>query len=592
VNLRDTDARRTRFGVSFRKRTPAANPVVGLLVDGFNARASYTMSDGSTITTEHDTDALDAGVGWTREPESLDLGLVPDFADGFVRAILPGFLEDRVTDSRLRLTPERVSLGTSYLHQESRIFRYETIVQGPDDALAVPTFSPREAVQMAADVRLRPLQPLTADVAILTVRDLLSPDEAVTTPGIQDLLRNERRDVAGVDLGWETARTLRTNVAFRPVLLSWVRNDLTWTTVYQSERNANFLTRTAAGADTTLALARNARGQRDWGASLAIDPARFATSWLGEPIDGESPDVAQLRDILSAVRPLTAVYRDGITSRFNRDPVDPRFDYQLGFGDVESFRVIGADTAATLTDRSSWQLGSGLSLPGGAGVRVGFVWTDAKTLDTRSDRQTLLRTWPDVQASLPTLRLPAFTGIRSIDVSTGVAKTQRSIEFGGLRVQRRFDEDVQVPLDVSVVWLRTLSTTYRAAFRSGRGTDPTGNTKREQVSHRIAVSSQLLPPGVLARRLDRPIQLSAIVAFVREENCRDPTAGESCVAFLDQVSRSASLSLDTSAGGLEFGVQVSYDDRQSFVGQRTGSTQLQVGLFGQLDFGAGAFPLR
>jgi hypothetical protein len=63
------------------------------------------------------------------------------------------------------------------------------------------------------------------------------------------------------------------------------------------------------------------------------------------------------------------------------------------------------------------------------------------------------------------------------------------------------------------------------------------------------------------------------------------------VPFLDQVSRSASLSLNTSAGGVEFGVQVSYDDRQSYVGQRTGSTQLQLGIFGQLDFGAGGLPI-
>ena len=52
------------------------------------------------------------------------------------------------------------------------------------------------------------------------------------------------------------------------------------------------------------------------------------------------------------------------------------------------------------------------------------------------------------------------------------------------------------------------------------------------------------------------------------------------------------MSLDTSVGGFEFGLQLSYDDRQSFVGQRTGSTQFQVGLFGQLDFAAGSLPIR
>ena len=68
-------------------------------------------------------------------------------------------------------------------------------------------------------------------------------------------------------------------------------------------------------------------------------------------------------------------------------------------------------------------------------------------------------------------------------------------------------------------------------------------------------------------------------------------AGDDCVPFIDQVSRAASLSLDTSVGGFEMGLNISYDDRQSFVGQQTGSTQFQVGLFGQLDFAAGVLPI-
>ena len=37
---------------------------------------------------------------------------------------------------------------------------------------------------------------------------------------------------------------------------------------------------------------------------------------------------------------------------------------------------------------------------------------------------------------------------------------------------------------------------------------------------------------------------------------------------------------------------MSYDDRQSFVGQRTGSTQFQLMLWGQLQFSAGMIPRR
>jgi hypothetical protein len=590
-SLRSTQARQTRVGVSLRKRTRSANPVLGFLVDGFNAYASYAEADGSTVTTESESETLDAGVGWSRDPAPREIPLVPDFAEGVVRALLPGFIEDGVADARLRLTPERVSLGTSYFQQESRVFRYERIVYAAGDDQAVATSAPRELMQMVADVRLRPLRPLTANVALLSERDLLAPYKVVPDPRVARLLENERFGLAGVDFGWETARTLRTDLGFRPTLFSWLRNDFDWTTVYQSERNTNFISRIPVGADTTLALARNARAQRDWGVTVAVDPGALATAWLGPAGEEEDPDVAQLRGIMSAVRPISVTYRDGITSRFNRDPIEPTFDYQLGWGGLDGYRFLGADTAASLTDRASWRLGSGVSLPGGAGVRVGYLWSDAVTLDTRSDRRTVQRSWPDVQATLPTLRIPGFDVIQAINLTSGIVRTEREIEFGGRALQRRFDSDTQVPLDISIQWLRTLVTSYRGSFRAGRGVDPTGDTEREQATHRISVSSQLLPPGALARRLDRPVRLSLIAAYGSERDCRITAAGEDCVAFLDQITRALNLALDTSVGGFELGLQVSYDDRQSFVGQRTGSTQLQLGLFGQLEFSAGVLPV-
>jgi hypothetical protein len=592
--LRATEARQTRVGFSLRKRTRTANPILSFLLDGLNARSSYSSASGSTVTTSHDSGTLDAGLDWVREPEAIEIGLVPGFARGIVRTLLPGFLEAKVADAALRLTPERVSFGTSYFQQDSRVFRFERIVRQEGDDQTIATLAPREFMQLAVDVRLRPLQPLIADLTLLSIRDLLPAEEAVADRDVQELVDRERVEFAGIDLGWETTRTLRSDLGFRPTLVSWLRHDFDWTTVYQFERNTNFVERTPAGADTTVALARNARGQRDWGATVVLDPSSMVTSWFGPISIGEAEvtNTSAWRDIIDAVRPLTVTYRDGITSRFNRDPVAPGYDYQFGLGGEDTYRFVDADTAASFTDRASWRLGSGLSLPGGAGVRVGYFVTDAQALDTRSDRRTVQRSWPDVQATFPTLRMPRFTGMQSINFSSGIVRTERETEFGETALQRRFDEDTRIPVDVSINWLRTLVTTYRAAFRSGKGTDPTGDTEREERSHRISVSSQLLPPGPLARRLDRPIRLSVLAAYTAERNCRATAAGDECVAFLDQIIRTASMSLDTSVRGFEFGLQLSYDDRQSFVGQQTGSTQFQVGLFGQLVFAAGALPLR
>jgi len=590
--LRATDSRQTRVGLSFRKRTRSADPWVGLLVDGLDARLGYSSIAGASVTTQHDANTVDAGLSWARDPAVRDFGIVPGFATGVVRMLLPGFLEDKVLRSRLRWNPERVSVGTSYSKIDSRIQRFDHIIEQEDDSLALVTRAPREAFQTAADVRFRPLPSLLASFTMATARDVLPPEEAVTDTRVRDLIRDERTRAAGFDLGWETNRSLQTRVSFGPSVFSWLRSDFDWNTVYRADRNANLLDRQVLDGDTTIALARNASGRRDWRADFSLDPARMVESWLGDGQEYDPTSVTGFRSVIGALRPLTSTYQDGIVSRFNRDPVDPGFGYQFGVGGPAGFRLIEGHTAATLTDRSAWTLGSGVVLPGGFGIDAGFQQTEATTLDTRSDRSTVLKRWPDVRARLPALTLPAATRIRSVNLSSGITRIERETEFGGRGVQRRFDEDVRIPLNVSVAWLGTLVTSYRGAFRAGRGVDPTGDTERDRSEHRITVSSLFVPPGRLARRLDRAVRLSLIAGYTSERECRTTTARQECVAFLDQILRSVNLSLDTSVSGFEMGVQMSYDDRQSFVGQRTGSTQFQLMIWGQLQFSAGTIPVR
>ena len=591
TGLRRTEDRQTRVGIAFQKRTPSPNPWVGLLVDGLDARLAYTSTAGSSVTTTLDSDGVDAGLGWRHEPSVRDFAVVPGFAEGAIRSLLPGFLEERLIGSRFRWTPERVSMGTSYTRLDNRIRRFNSIVSQPEDTLALVTLAPREAVETAADLRMRPFTPLSADFTLQSVRDLLPPEEAVTDPRIQDLIRAERSRVAGMDVGWETQRYLRTRLAYSPQLLTWVRSDFDWTTTYRSDRNSNFLDRETAGADTLLALARNASGQRDWSANFRLDPVRMAESWLGVGGADEDGEIRQLRSVLGAVRPLSVVYQDGITSRFNRDPVAPGFGYQVGWGDLDAFRFLQGDTAATLTDRSSWTVATGVSLPAGAGITGSYQHTEAETLDSRSDYSTVLTRWPNVRAQLPSLSLPEKVWVRTVSVSTGLVRTERDTRFGGRGPQRRFDEDVQIPLDVSIAWWGTLVTAYQGAYRDGRGSDPTGETEREEQSHQVTISSRFLPPGPLARKLDRPIQLSLLARYTSERDCRATTAGAACVPFLDQIYRSVNLNLSTSIQGFETGVTMSYDDRESFVGAQTGSTQFQVTLWGQLRFSGATMPV-
>ncbi len=593
-NLRSTASRQSRIGLSFRKRTRTANPWVGLVLDGLDARLAYSRAHQSTVTAVNDSDGLTAGLGWTREPAVRDFPLLPGFTEGVLRTLLPGFLANKILGTRFRWTPERVSVGSSYVQRDTRIFRYERIIETALDSLVLPTLAPRETFETAADVRFRPIQPLAADLTFLSTRDLLDPSESVADADIQELIRRERSRAAGVNLGWETSRQLRTHIGFRPRIVSWLRNDVDLTTVYRSDRNANFFERIPVATDSALVLTRSANGERNWRAVLALDPTALATSLVGEPRPGEPRDVVQFREMLGALRPLQVTYLNGVSARFNRDPIEPGSAFQWGWGGVDDFRFVGRDTAATLVDQSTWSVASGVGLPGGAVVSVQYRLSDASTLDPRTERDVIQRTWPDLRVSLPPLNLPDWTGVERVSLSSGFVQTTREMLFGGRSQQRRETESVQVPFDLSVTWAGSLVTAYRGSFRAGTSLDPTGSTEQDEDTHRLSVSSAFQPPSFLGDGLTRPVRLAFQAAFVGQRDCRATASRETdeCVPFVDQLRRSLSLTLDSALQGFEVGMQMSYDHRQSFVGQRTGSTQFQLGVYGQLEISAGTLPFR
>jgi hypothetical protein len=92
--------------------------------------------------------------------------------------------------------------------------------------------------------------------------------------------------------------------------------------------------------------------------------------------------------------------------------------------------------------------------------------------------------------------------------------------------------------------------------------------------------------------MDRPLQLTLIGSHVRELECRATVALLACVPFIDQVTRSVGTTISALIQGFEVGLQGSLTDRQSFVGQRPGATQFQLGIFGEFQIQAGVLPGR
>jgi len=77
------------------------------------------------------------------------------------------------------------------------------------------------------------------------------------------------------------------------------------------------------------------------------------------------------------------------------------------------------------------------------------------------------------------------------------------------------------------------------------------------------------------------VRFSMGYQYSSELSCRISSGRTDCVPFIDYLTRSVNLTLDTTILPLEVGLHVTYTDRQSFVGRHDGSTQFQLGIFGQ-----------
>jgi hypothetical protein len=593
--LRETGSQETRFEVGLRKTTPMGNRVLDPLLDGLNLRAGYSRTRVSTATLESEGSGVDARAEYFKEVTPRDVALIPGFAEGLVRALLPMAWEESLLESRLRWTPDRIQMGTLFTSRDRESFRYEQILTLPEDSAVTPTLSPLEALETNAQVDFRPLNAVSAEFSFFSVRDLLSPQEAIQDSSVHPALRDARGGLGPIDLGWETNRIIRTRFGFRPSLASWLSTDLTVSTDYASDRNAALVEDLIVGTDTVVILQRNANGNRTSRAQVSLNLGGLARGILGSPPEAEAAESAEsdggILGFFGAFDPIFIARQGGLSSRFFREPVDPGVGFQLGWGDRDARRFLGTDTASIFTGQTTWTGGTGVRLP--LNLRLTGNYSESRTdiLHARSDRELWTRSWPDVRVILGQVALPerARSVIQTLSLSSGYRKNSRESTYGGRGLQRRYNEEWQIPLEASATWAGTLTTRYNGSYAKGEGGDPTGGTRTRRHSHTFLLSSTFEDPPLLGEKLDGPLRMTVGYQYSSELDCRIPQGQSSCVPFVDFLNRSLNLTLDTLITQLEIGLHITYTSRRSFVGQRGGSTQFQLGLFGQFLFDQGAF---
>jgi hypothetical protein len=609
--LRDSGTTRRRIGMTLRKITPTANPVLSALVDGTTVRVGHVRASDATVTTAARLDGYDAGVQVDRSVAELDVGIVPGFLETLLRWLAPGRVEespffDRVTDARLRLTPERVGLSASYVTQESDVWRYDRVLETPADLDVRPTRSPRRTLESGARVGLRPLESLTASVGVVTGRDLLDPERATPLEEQREALDGAVGRIAGVPLGWERDRVMTTEAGFRPAVSDWLRPSVSWTSRFALTRTPSHIEIVETPGGPAAVLERTFNADRRMTRGLIVDPAAALRAAVYPPTAPPGADSLPpgwrlplpTRVALAMLRPLMPVelaWTDELASRFDRDLADPGLSFQLGLGGLDRFRLLGDDTAAIALRREAFRARSGVRITSTLAVRVGYYESDTRAHDLRAGpRAQLERAWPDVQLSWA--NPPVFEGLAGVieqwSFSTGFVRTERALRLGDEVVRVRSQLDHTVPFEVRL-GVSGMAFSYAGSVTFVDGEDPTGRTDRTSLAHAVSVSGRFDAPRPLRQTIPEPIRMSFSYDYQEQEQRRlvssligkdDPTA------FIDHVNRRVNLTLSSLVSQIDVGVQASWVDRRSFIGKRPGSSQFQLGVFGQFNLQAGDFP--
>jgi cell surface protein SprA len=382
--LRETGSNVTRVGLSVRKRTPSANSIISTLLDPLTLRVNYNKGSSSAITLRNEADGLDGSLSYMREVRNRDVDIMPKFLEGALRLLAPLSVEGseffaRLTGARLRFTPVRVHFSTTYYGQERRAFQYTSILVSDSDAVIVPIESPRKTIDGDLIVAFQPFNSLVADFALRTSRDLLPTERATNQEITQSAIEDARNQLGGVDLGWETNRSMTSQLNFKPVVASWLRPSATLSTRFGTDRSTSYLEIITVGADSTAILQRRFQADRQLRRQLDFVPYGFYQT-LFKDTTGFAGTVGRT---LRALQPITLAWSSSLGSQFDRNSRTPTIAYQLALGDLERFRFMGIDSAAAATETGRFDATTSVRFLRSAQLDVQYANTELQAFDQR-----------------------------------------------------------------------------------------------------------------------------------------------------------------------------------------------------------------
>jgi hypothetical protein len=598
--LRETGTSTTRIGLSLRKRTPSSNPILSAIVDGTTLRLGYNTGNNSSITLRNEASGFDGALTYSRNLKPHHVDVVPGFVEAALRLLVPASIENsdffkRLTTSRLRYTPSRLGFATSYFGQERRAYQYSRILVSDSDAVVIPIESPRRTLDADATLNFELFSSLGADVTLRTSRDLLPSQRASNQTLERDAIQAARSRLAGFDVGWETNRSLTSQLNYKPVIASWLKPSASLTTRFGTDRSPSYLEIVTVGADTTAILQRRFQADRTLRRQLEFTPYGFYQTLVADTTGFAGLVGRSLR----ALQQVNLVWSGTLGSQFDRKTLEPGVGYQFALGDLNSFRLIGVDSAVAATETGRFEASTSLRFLRVAQLDVQYANSDLQAFDqrggSRSDHEV---TWPNVRLNWADVPLPGFIRgaiLRQLSLTGSYQHKNREQALGFSTSSDRGSRESVVPFSARMTLNGGVAVIYSGNWLRGKSDDPTGDAEQAGMNHSVNLTATFKPPASLGEKLSEPVRANISLTQNQQRQCRFRTlvlaeTEMSCVSFLDFRNRTLNLTLDTNLSDLVVGLQMGYTSRQDFVGTRRASSQFQLGIFANFELPVGQLP--
>ncbi|HXD48525.1 MAG TPA: cell surface protein SprA [Gemmatimonadaceae bacterium] len=604
----------TTYSLTVRHTAPLGDGLLGAVVNNLSATSSYVTGVDRTEFQDGNAHNFNLSLDYLLASDSARTLTLPSWLDGALGS-LPGVMQagpvNALRSGSFRWNPSQLRFTSGVVRASDRRLSFITPSGATDEQPSLTTAESR-LWRNASVLELRPTNDFTVRWQVESARDLRDYGD---TSAFAAAASGLRRNVFGMNAGFERERALITTLSWSPLFSSWLRPRTDVGAQYDMLRDPDLAATLAStsgtlpgvvGVDSVLAARDSAALLGAIGLPRRMTAAQTASAGATLDIAGAfkayTRDSSALRRVGSLFAPIDLSYTRSLLSTLDASPADAPLPLQFGLGGPGSFRRVGGVDATTAGQTGTLAASGSLLLPFGTSVINRFRRTTTVNWIARPAPDSSQAQVNGEQTSFPDVSLrwglhPAAGQpvISMLNADVGYTRTLATVSlpslFGDAPPDIRRTHVESFPIGGSIDWaLRGgLSTGARYAFTRRIDSLPGSVARSRGNELNLDAGRAFRLPGALADALG---VRDAVRARAGYQSNRTTTFvfgdGTTVGSRLQDNGRQAfNLTADTNLNeNLVFTVQgshvVTFDNNLSHrFAQTIFSTVLQVNFFGR-----------